>query len=113
MEKLKGLIALAVILGGFYVAWNLIPPYFHNYQLQDALDEIARKDTYYPVSDDEVIKDVIAKAEDQSITLKEDQVKVSRNGNALGISVKYHIHVDMAVHPVDLDFAANSYNKRI
>lgn len=113
MEKLKGLIGLAVILSGFYVAWNLIPPYFHNYQLQDDLDDIARKDSYYPVGDDDVIKSVIAKAQDESIALKEDQVKVSRNGNALGISVKYHVHVDMAVHPMDLDFAAKSYNKRI
>lgn len=113
MGKIKGLIGLAFIVGGFYVAWNLIPPYFHNYQLQDALDEIARKDTYYPVSDDDVKKDVIARAVDQSITLKEDQVTVSRSGNALGISVKYHVHVDMAVHPMDLDFSAISYNKRI
>lgn len=113
MGKLKGLLGLAVIVGGFYVAWNMIPPYFHNYQLQDDLDEIARKDTYYPVSDDDVKKAVLAKAEDESIPLKEEQIQVTRQGNALGISVKYHVHVDMAVHPMDLDFAANSYNKRI
>jgi hypothetical protein len=31
----------------------------------------------------------------------------------LGITVKYRIHVEMLVHPVDLDFTANSLNKRI
>lgn len=113
MEKLKILIGLAVILGGFYVAWNLIPPYFHNYQLQDSLDDIARKYTYYPVSDDDLKKDVIAKAQDQSITLKDDEIQVTRSDGAVGISVKYHVHVDMAVHPMDLAFSAISYNKRI
>ncbi|MGE5324937.1 MAG: DUF4845 domain-containing protein [Actinomycetota bacterium] len=113
MEKLKILIGLAVIAGGFYVAWNLIPPYFHNYQLQDELDDIARKDSYYALSEDEVKKHVMEKAKEDAIHLKEDQIKVSYDGSALSISVKYHVHVDLAVHPVDLDFAAVSYNKRI
>ena len=113
MGKLKGLIALAVVVAGFYVAWNLIPPYFNNYQLQDALDDIARKYSYQPVSDDEIRKVVITKAEAEDIKLKEDQIVISRVRDTLGITVKYRIHVDMAVHPVDLDFTANSLNKRI
>jgi len=56
---------------------------------------------------------VIKKAEEEDIALKEDEVTVSRGGNGLGISVKYRIHIEMMVHPVDVDFAANSYNKRI
>ena len=46
MGKLKGLIGIAFVAGFFYVAWNLIPPYFNNYQLQDELDDIARKNSY-------------------------------------------------------------------
>ena len=53
------------------------------------------------------------KAETEDIKLKEDQVAVTRTRDGLGISVKYRIHVDMVVHPVDLDFTANSLNKRI
>ena len=113
MEKLKMLIGLAVIAGGFYVAWNVIPPYFHNYQLQDELDDIARKDSYYALSDDEVKKHVMEKAKDDAVPLTEDQITVNHDGSALSISVKYSVHVDMAVHPVDLNFAAVSYNKRI
>ena len=113
MGKVKGLIGILVVVAGFYVAWNMVPPYFNNYQLQDALDDIARKGSYTAQTDDDIKKAVIAKAETEDIKLKEDQIVVSRVRDMLGITVKYRIHVEMLVHPVDLDFTANSLNKRI
>ncbi len=113
MGKIKGLIGLLLVIAGFYVAWNMIPPYFNNYQLQDTLDDVARRHSYTMTSDDEIKKIVITKAQDNNINLKEDQITVTRTGNGLAITVKYRIHVDMILHPVDLDFAANSINKRI
>ena len=113
MAKIKGLIAIAVVVAAFYVAWNMIPPYFNNYQFQDALDDIARKNSYTTATDDDIKKMVVTKADTEDIKLREDQVTVTRKGDALGISVKYQIHVDMVVHPVDLNFTANSLNKRI
>jgi hypothetical protein len=113
MAKLKGFIALGVVVAAFYVAWNMIPPYFNNYQFQDALDDIARKNSYTGLSDDDIKKTVVTKADTEDIKLREDQVIVTRTPDGLGISVKYKIHVDMVVHPVDLNFTANSLNKRI
>jgi hypothetical protein len=113
MGKVKGLIGILVVVAAFYVAWNMVPPYFNNYQLQDALDDIARKGSYTAQTDDDIKKAVIAKAETEDIKLREDQIVVSRVRDMLGITVKYRIHVDMVVHPVDLDFTANSLNKRI
>lgn len=113
MGKVKGLIGLLVIVAGFYVAWNMVPPYFNNYQLQDGLDDIARKSSYIAATDDDIKKAVIAKAETADIKLREDQIVVSRVRDILGITVKYRVHVEMLVHPVDLDFTANSLNKRI
>lgn len=113
MGKLKGLIGLFIIVASFYVAWNLIPPYFNNYQFQDGLDDIARKNSYTTATDDDIRKMVVSKADTEDIKLKEDQVIVTRTRDGLGISVKYRIHVDMVAHPMDLDFTANSLNKRI
>ena len=113
MGKVKGLIGVLLVVGGFYVAWNVIPPYFHNYQLQDDLDDVARRHSYTSASDDDIKKLVISKAQDDSVRLKEDQITVTRTASGLAISVRYRIHVDMILHPVDLDFAANSLNKRI
>ena len=102
-----------MIASGFYVAWNMVPPYFNNYQFQDGLDDIARKSSYTAATDDDIKKLVIAKAEMEDIKLKEDQIVVSHVRDVLGITVKYRVHVEMLVHPVDLDFTANSLNKRI
>jgi hypothetical protein len=114
MGKVKGLIGLLVVVGGFYAAFNLIPPYFHNQQLQEDLDDIARRYTYNQKSDDDVKEQVIKHAQSMDIPLKEDQVIISREGlSGLGITVHYRVHVNMIVRPVDLDFTANSRNKRI
>jgi hypothetical protein len=113
MAKIKGLIAIGIIVGCIYVAYNLVPPYFNNYQFQDALDDIARKNSYTTATDDDIKKMVVTKADYEDIKIKEEQVVITRTHDGLGITVKYSIHVDMIVHPVDLDFTANSLNKRI
>ena len=113
MGKIKALIGIAFVVGCFYTAWNLIPPYFNNFQFQDGLDDIARKNSYTQASDDDIRRFVVRKAETEDIKLREDQVVVTRSTEGLGISVRYRIHVDMVIHPVDLDFTANSLNKRI
>jgi hypothetical protein len=109
--KVKGIIALLVVAAGIYVGWNMIPPYFTKYQFQDDLDDIVRKATYSPISDDDVKQVVIRKALSREIIIKENQISLSRVGTSLAISVRYSVHVDMIVHPVDLDFAVDSHNK--
>jgi hypothetical protein len=113
MGKAKGLIGLLLVVAGFYVAWNMIPPYFHNYQLQDDLDDVARRHSYTAATEDDIRKAVITKAASDDVVLKEEQVSVVRNPMGVGITVKYRVHVDMVLYPVDLDFVANSINKRI
>jgi hypothetical protein len=111
MEKLKVLIFLAVVAAGIYVGWNMIPPYFHNSQFQDDLDDIVRRATYSNISDDDLKQVVIKKAQSMDIILKEDQITIARGAAGVTISVAYRVHVDMIVHPVDLDFTASSHNK--
>jgi|SRR6266852_5977414 hypothetical protein len=113
MGKIKALVALLVIGGAIYVAWNMIPPYFNNYQFQDTLDDIARRYSYTQASDEGLKEIVITKAQSNNIALKPEQITVTRGGEGLGITVRYRVHVDLMVHPVDIDFVANSLNKRI
>ena len=113
MGKLKAALALIIVVGGFYVGWELIPPYFHNYEFQDDLDDVARVNSYNRKTDEDIKAIVIQKAKDAGITLKEEEITVSRSGDGMGISVHYTVHVDLILHPIDLDFTANSLNKRI
>lgn len=112
MGKLKTLLILLILFGGIYVGWNMVPPYFYNKQFQDDLDEIARLDSYSRRSDEDVRGTVIRKAAERGITLKEEQITIGRVAGGISISVHYRVHLDMILHPVDLDFQADSMNKR-
>lgn len=113
MEKLKALIGLTVVLAAFYYAWEMIPPRFHNSQLQDDLDDIARRTTYQNVSEEAIKNMVIAKAASDEIMLKEEQITVERGPNAVYLTVRYRVHIDMKVYQTDLDFVDSSHNKTI
>src|SRR5260370_16750712 len=113
MEKLKVLIFLLVMAAGIYYGWNMIPPYFRNYQFQDDLDDIARMATYNIRTDDELKQAVIKKALARDIVLKEDQVTLTRFASGVAISVHYRLHVHMMVHPTHLAFTTISNNSTI
>jgi len=113
MEKLKGIIAILVVAAIVYVAWSVIPAYWYNYQFKDDLDELARRLSYTNKSDEDIKDMVIKKAASDNVVLRDDEVTVTKAGAEVSLSVKYRVHVDIIVHPVDLDFALVSYNKRI
>jgi hypothetical protein len=113
MGKLKGFLALLLLFAVIYAGFKLIPPYVNNYSFQDELDDIARRASYSSNGDDDVRAKVIRKAASMDIPLKEDQITVTHMGDSLGITVQYRVHVDMLIHPVDMDFTVNSLNKRI
>ncbi|HEY6306745.1 MAG TPA: hypothetical protein VI488_09860 [Candidatus Angelobacter sp.] len=114
MGKLKALVGVLVVFGGFFYAWNMIPPYFHRSQFQDELDDIARRASYSSISEDDLKRMVIIKAQTDDLPpLKEDQITVVKGAGTVSISVHYRVHVDMIVYQTDLDFIANSHNKVI
>jgi len=114
MEKLKGYIALLVVVVAIYVAWNMTPPYWNKYQFQDDVDDVARRSSYANrMTEDEIRDAVIKKAASNNIPLKEDQITITKGADGIGISVHYRVHVDIILFPTDLDFTVASYNKRI
>ena len=42
MKQIKSLIGLVVVLGAFYLAFKLMPPYYNSLQFQDAVDAETR-----------------------------------------------------------------------
>ena len=111
--KLKALALLLIVFGSFYVGWKVIPVYVTKYQLQDELDELARRASYTAKTEDEIRQSVINKASSMDVPLREDQVAVTRMQDGVGITIHYHVRVDLVVRPVDFDFTVNSFNKRI
>ncbi len=114
MEKLKGVVALLVVVVAIYVTWNMTPPYWNKYQFQDDLDDVARRSSYANrTTEDEIREAVIRKGASNNIPLKEDQITITRGTDGIGLTVRYRVHVDIILFPTDLDFIVSSYNKRI
>lgn len=114
MKTLKTLLTLGVIGFAFYALWLVIPCYFHNYQFQDDLEQVARQANYSSrVQDQDVLAQVVAKAQSYDIPLESDQVKLTRVGPDLTIETEYTVHVDLPLYPFDLKFAPSTKNHRV
>ncbi len=112
MKTLKALAGVGVVAAMVYVAFLLVPPYFNNYQFQDAIESEARLASYGQKSEQE-IRDIIAKkANEFSVPLTADQINVQRSGSEVQISARYTVHVDIPGYPVDLKFEPGTKTKR-
>jgi hypothetical protein len=118
-ESIMGTIKLILVLGLLgglaYIAAEIIPPYFANYEFQDTLDTEARLGTY-STKGDEVIRDAVFKrAQELELPLTRDQIKVQRTGGpgtgSVLIETSYSVHVELPGYPMDLDFHPQSKNK--
>ena len=99
------------------IAIALIPPYFDNYQFEDALNNEALAATYSTKTDEDIRSIVYKKAKEMEIPVTPEQIKVRRVGSqgtgTLAIEANYTVHVDLPLYPLDLDFHAATKNKGI
>jgi hypothetical protein len=106
VRTLKLLVALGVIAVGIYVGFQLVPPFFANYQFQDAIQNEAVLQSYSNKSEDEIRSTIYKKAQDLEIPISQDQINVQRmgGGGSLAISVTYTVHVALPYYPLDIQF---------
>jgi len=113
MKTLKAIAGLALVVGGAYVGYLLIPPYFANYQLQDYIESETRLQTYSTKSEQDIRDGVVKQARGLDIPLAPEAVTVQRGAGELQIFCAYTVHVDLPGYPVDLKFAPGSKSKLI
>lgn len=117
MGTVKMLLGIGVIVGGIYLSWMLIPPYFSNYQFQDYLKDEATRDSYAPKSENDIQEAVFKKAQEFDIPLTKDGIHVERQGNQFSgtiiIRAPYVVHLDLPGYPLDLHFEASTLNKGV
>lgn len=112
MKALRAMFGVAVVIFVFYAIYLVVPPYFHNYELQDAVTDEARVNSYTAKSEDEMRETVLRKAKDLEIALTREQINVQRQGQAVAISIDYTVHVDIPFYPLDLQFHSSSKSTR-
>ena len=111
MKALRAILGVAFFVVVVYGMWLMVPPYFHNYQLQDAITEEARINTYTPKSEDEMRETIWRKAKEMEVPIKREQINVQREGGIVSIGIDYTVHVDLPGYPLDLKFHPSSKNK--
>ncbi len=111
MKTLKALFGMFVVVGGFYVAFKLIPPYFNNYQFEDAIESEARLNAYSNKSEQQIREAVAKKALEFDIPLTAEKINVQRLSGEIAIWAEYTVHVDLPGFPLDLKFRPATRNK--
>ena len=98
-----------------YLGMELIPPYYSNYEFQDALSTEALLSTNSAKSEEAIRDTVFRKAQELEIPVTKENITVHRTGTqgvgAVSIEVPYTVHLDLPVHPVDLHFDVAVTNK--
>lgn len=113
MKNVKAFLGIFVVLAMVYVAFKLVPPYFNNFQFQDAIESEARLAANSPTRTEQEIREIVAKrAAEYDVPLTIDQINVQRSGSEVQIWAKYTIHVELPGYPVDLKFEPATKGKR-
>jgi hypothetical protein len=117
MGTIKMVLGIAVMVATVYLIAELAPPYFANYQFQDAIRNEATLNTYNTKPEDQIRDTIFKKAQDLDIPLTKEQIKVKRTGplgsGSLVIDAEYSVHVDLPAYPLDLQFEAATSNKGV
>jgi hypothetical protein len=117
MGTLKMLIGISVLVAGVYLSFELLPPYFENYQFQDAMKQEATQDSYIPKSEDDIRASVLKKAQEYNIPITAEAIKVQREGSqfngTVAIQAPYVVHIDLPGYPLDLHFNPSTQNRGV
>ncbi len=105
-----GIFGLVILVG-----IKVIPPYFENYEFQDAVNAEALNSTYTTHSEEEIRDVVIRQAHRYDIELTPKQVHVTRSGGygtgTTSIECEYSVPIDLPGYSTVIDFHASSKNK--
>lgn len=105
--------SLVILAAMIFLALRLLPPYISNYQLQDAIQNIALTASYAPMTEEDILKSVLVRARGYGIELGPKQVTaLKRNGNVI-IVADYTVSVNLFLRQLDLHFAPSASNQNI
>lgn len=109
------LFTLAILGSAIFIAVKLVPPYFANYQFQDAIESESRFAlTGYPKrTQDDIQDEVYKKAQDLGIPATRDNVHVLMGNGTVSISMDYSVPIDLSVYQFSLQFHPRADNHSI
>ncbi|MGA9643223.1 MAG: hypothetical protein WBQ72_17635 [Terriglobales bacterium] len=117
METIKLGLGVTIILAMALLGYKLVPPYFSNYQFEDAIKNDAVQGTYSNRSVEDIRAAVVKQAQEFDISLTPQQVHVVRTGGfgtgVLQIDAEYSIPVELPGYSTSLSFHPSTENKGV
>jgi hypothetical protein len=111
MKALRALLGVVFIVAVVVAVFSLAPPYYNNYQIQDAITNEARMNTYTTKPVEEMRDTIWRKCKELDIPVTREQVNVQRDGQSVTIWLDYTVHVELPGYPVDLKFHPSTKNR--
>jgi hypothetical protein len=117
MGSFKLVLGIFVIVAVVYLIGELAPPFFSNYQFEDAIKTIAQMNTYSSKPEQAIREEVFKKAQDLDVPIVKEQIKIVRSGSAyagsVSIEAPYTVHLNLPGYPLDLNFNPSSSNRSV
>jgi hypothetical protein len=116
MGTVKAIVGILAIIFVVYAAFQIAPPELNNYSFQDDLRTVALIGTSNPhFTDQELLDQVMKKAQERGISLAPEQVTVQRIGTpgnlAVYVAADYTVPVSLPGYSFTLHFTPSSGNK--
>ena len=104
--KLSFAITIIILAIMVFCAIKVVPSWFANYQLQDAITTEARfaTSTYPKKTPEDIQGDVFKKAQELGVPARKEDIKVNFDGNLVTISLDYSGSYDLAVTQITHQF---------
>jgi len=99
-SKLSFFITIIILGSLAFCAFKMVPSFFANYQLQDAMTTEARfaTSTYPKKTPDDIQNDVYKKMQELGVPAKKEDVKVVSDGSLITITLDYSVTFDLIVY---------------
>lgn len=111
--KIKGLLALLIFASLVYCGWRVVPPFFNNYQLEDAMKTEARFALAQRKTEEDIREDIYSKVKDLGIPAPRENILIDNVDGALRISLDYNVPVDLPGYQFNLHFHPQGDNRSI
>ena len=114
-SKTNLVLALLTLGAMVFAAQKVIPVYFANYQLQDAIESESRFAlTGYPKKSIEDIRDdVWRKVQDLGVPAQKDAIQVAVANGSVSIELDYTVPINLSVYEFTLQFHPHADNHTI
>jgi hypothetical protein len=115
MGTIKMIFGIFVVVMMVYLGAEVIPPYFSNYEFEDALKTEALIATNSSKTEADIRESVFKKAQDLGIPITKDVIKTQRTGTqgsgVVSIDATYTVRLYLPGYSTDLHFDASAANK--